>query len=94
LIEPRRTEYTSRMAVSDDNYVLDRQGNQVLIGLTIDETREFERLDDSIFVFSPLQPFSTDERRLRSRDQKRWLALYEKHQAALRPFLTATKTRH
>jgi hypothetical protein len=33
------------MALDDDNYVLDADGNRVLIGLTLDETREYERLD-------------------------------------------------
>jgi len=32
----------------DDNYILDGDGNRILIGLTLDETREFERLDELI----------------------------------------------
>jgi hypothetical protein len=31
------------MAGYDDNYVLDADGKRVLIGLTLDETIEFER---------------------------------------------------
>ena len=34
------------MAYDDDSYVLDADGNRMLIGLTLDETREFERLDE------------------------------------------------
>jgi hypothetical protein len=36
------------MACDDDSYVLDADGNRILIGLTLDETREFERLDELI----------------------------------------------
>ena len=34
------------MACDDDNYALDGDGNRILIGLTLGETREFERLDE------------------------------------------------
>ena len=33
-------------AYDDDNYILDGEGNRILIGLTVDETREFEHLDE------------------------------------------------
>ena len=32
----------------DDNYMLDVNGKRILIGLTLDETREFEQLDELI----------------------------------------------
>ena len=63
----------------DDNYVLDADGKRILIGLTLDETREFERLDEMI-LDSGYEP--TDERN--SRNERRWLVLYDKHDAAVR----------
>ena len=68
---------------NDANYVLDANGKRVIIGLTLDETREFERLDELILSLAP-EP--TDERR--SRNERRWLVLYDKHEAAVRSYLT------
>ena len=56
----------------DDNYILDGDGNRILIGLTIDETREFERLDELI---SDLSSAPTDDSR--SINERRWLVLYD-----------------
>ncbi len=67
----------------DDNYILDANGKRILIGLTIDETREFERLDESMRD-SGSEP--TDERN--SRNERRWLVLYDKHDAAVRLYLS------
>jgi hypothetical protein len=66
------------MACGDDSYVLDSDGNRILIGLTLDETREFERLDELI---SSLSSAPANERR--------WLELYDKHEAAVRIYLSA-----
>jgi hypothetical protein len=49
------------MAFDDDSYVLDADGNSVLVGLTIDETSEFECLDELISGLGPLSPLVTDE---------------------------------
>jgi hypothetical protein len=67
----------------DSNYILDANGKRILIGLTLDETREFERLDELIMS---LVPEPTDEPR--SRNQRRWLILYDKHDAAVCSYLT------
>jgi hypothetical protein len=67
----------------DDNYVLDADGKRILIGLTLDETREFERLDELI-LDSGSEP--TDERN--SRNERRWLVLYDKHDAAVRRYIS------
>jgi hypothetical protein len=66
----------------DENYILDADGKRILIGLTLDETREFERLDELIIS---LVPEPTDE--LRSRNERRWLVLYDKNDAAVRSYL-------
>jgi hypothetical protein len=40
----------------DDDYILDGDGNRILIGLTLDETREFERLDELISISVQRRP--------------------------------------
>jgi hypothetical protein len=72
------------MARGDDSYVLDSDGNRVLIGLTLDETREFECLDELI---SSLSSASTSDSR--SLNERRWLVLYDKHEAAVRIYLSS-----
>jgi hypothetical protein len=72
-----------RTMACDDNYILDSDGNRILIGLTIDETREFERLDELI---SDLTSARTDDGR--SISERRWLVLYDKHESAVRAYLS------
>ena len=67
----------------DDNYILDGDGNRILIGLTLDETREFERLDE---LMSNVSFVPTDDSR--SLNERRWLVLYDKHEAAVRIYLS------
>jgi len=71
------------MASEDDSYVLDAQGNRILIGLTLVETREFERLDELI-----LRPSVAATDADRSRNERRWLMLYDRHEAAVRIYLS------
>ena len=79
------------MACGDD-YILDGDGNRILIGLTLDETREFEGLDELISTLNSVSPVPTNDVRLVN--ERRWLVLYEKHEAALRAFSTTPKTKH
>jgi hypothetical protein len=71
------------MAYDDDNYLLDADGNRILIGLTLAETGEFERLDELI---SDLSSAPTDDSR--SINERRWLVLYDKHEAAVQAYLS------
>jgi hypothetical protein len=71
------------MASDDDNYVLDGDGNRILIGLALDETLEFERLDE---LMSNLSFVPTDDSC--SLNERRWLVLYDKHEAAVRLYLS------
>jgi hypothetical protein len=71
------------MVSEDDGYILDADGNRILIGLTLDETREFERLDELILNLSSAV---TDDKR--SRNERRWLMLHDRHEAALRIYLS------
>jgi hypothetical protein len=76
------------MAGDDDNYILDADGNRVLVGLSLDETLEFVRLEEAI-LDSPSDEF--DEKRLR--DERRWLVLHDKHDAALRNYISTENAR-
>jgi len=66
-------------------YFVDATGRRVLIGLTSEETFEFERLDSKL-VLDP----EDGQAELRGRDiwhaagEQRWLELYEKHEGAWR----------
>jgi hypothetical protein len=73
---------------SDDNYILDNKGSRVLIGLTLDETREFECLDELI---STIGTAPTDDSL--SINERRWLVLYDKHEAAVREYLSIENAR-
>jgi len=75
------------MACEDDNYGLDASGNRILVGLTQDETQEFESLDETIS--NSVSPAPTNDVRLVN--ERRWLVLYEKHETALRLTFKAPK---
>ena len=79
------------MIDDDENFMLDADGNRVLIGLTVEETLEFDRLERHINKTGPFPHISRDEW-LRS-EEKRWLELWDQHQAAMLEFLR-TRTRH
>jgi hypothetical protein len=80
------------MMDDDDDFVLDAAGNRVLIGLSQEETIEFELLGDSIAANGPLPHISRDE--WHRPEEKRWLALWDRHEAAKAPFRRTSKTRH
>jgi hypothetical protein len=81
----RSDEYSPRRYFSDKN------GQRVLIGLTIEETSEFETLDSLSasddsggHVASHASGIAT------TTPQERWLELYAKHDAAWRAWLVET----
>jgi hypothetical protein len=76
----------------DDSYQLDACGNRVLLGLSVDETDEFLRLDCAIG--HGRSPPTIDSDQWARAEDRRWLELYEKHHAARLPFLNASRTRH
>ena len=75
------------MAGYDDNYVLDADGKRVLIGLTLAETIEFERLDEAIL------DSVSEEDDGRARNQRRWLVLHDKHDSAVLHYLSTENAR-
>jgi hypothetical protein len=79
------------MIDDDDSFAIDAGGKRVLIGLTAEETREFMRLD-GIIGGGPPAGFSRES--WNGPDDRRWLELYDKHEAARRPFLQTSKTMH
>jgi hypothetical protein len=62
------------------HYILDRMGRRVLVGLSFDETTEFERLDVSLP--HDRKPFSNSAIVPLEPAEIRWLELYRKHRAA------------
>jgi hypothetical protein len=67
----------------DDDYILDGEGNRILIGLTVDETREFERLDE-LMSYANFVPADDSQ----SLNERRWLVLYDRHQASARDYIS------
>jgi hypothetical protein len=77
---------------SPRRYFVDQNGHRVLIGLTIEETFEFETLDNT----TPLDEgaghqVAWDENGIpTSKREKRWLELYRKHDNAWRLWMVET----
>ncbi|MBW7961840.1 hypothetical protein [Bradyrhizobium sp. BR 10261] len=65
-------------------YFVDAQGHRVLIGLSSDETAEFEALDLSP-VTSDISDGGAGE------NEVRWLELYLKHEGAWRTWITQSR---
>ena len=75
-------------------YFIDAQGHRVLIGLSSDETAEFEVLDLSP-VESDVLP-ATGDVSVGAVDENevRWLELHRKHEGAWRTWITQSRTEH
>ena len=69
--------------IDDSEYEIDSAGNRVLIGLSLEETTEYLRLGEIVTTQT-----SDEDNALR------WLELYEKHFAALRPFCYVGTIKH
>jgi hypothetical protein len=69
-------------------YFADREGRRVIIGLTIDETFEFETLDNLPPRDANSNHVAFEEKGILSiARSKRWLDLYGKHETAWRQWL-------
>lgn len=79
-----------RSQAAPRRYFVDAVGQRVLIGLTIEETREFEGLDRA--QSEPQHcPSETGEAAATSGPgERRWLMLYEKHERAWRSWVVHT----
>lgn len=71
-------------AMIDDEfkYVLDENGDRVLVGLTASETAEFERLNLLRCSEDNELPYILSDRELQASREQRWLELFEKHELA------------
>ena len=72
-------------------YFVDESGRRVLIGLSIDETFEFETLDDLPALDEGGKRAAPDENgTLTTARERRWLELYGKHDRAWRQWMIET----
>ncbi|SFP80844.1 hypothetical protein SAMN05216330_110189 [Bradyrhizobium sp. Ghvi] len=72
-------------------YFVDAQGRRVLIGLSSDETAEFEALDLSS-IEGDVTPATSDiGQGLAGENEVRWLELYRKHEGAWRTWITQSR---
>ena len=76
---------------SPRRYFVDKNGRRVLIGLTIEETLEFERLDSLPALDDSGNHVAWDENGVPVTTwEKRWLELYGKHDQAWRQWMVET----
>lgn len=89
-MSPDTSELTRFMIRPDHprRYILNADGDHVLVGLTIVETRELEGLEALTLADEPAaapnSPFKDRERR--------WAELYEKHGQAWRAWITKIRS--
>ena len=73
---------------SPRRYFVDKNGRRVLIGLTIEETLEFETLDNLPALDESGNHVAWDENGVPTTTrEKRWLVLYNKHDKAWREWM-------
>jgi hypothetical protein len=68
-------------------YFVDAVGRRVLIGLTIEETQEFEGLDRAQAEQQGVSLVGKVALASSGRGEQRWLVLYEKHESAWRSWM-------
>lgn len=84
---------TGLMNNAPRRYFVDAVGRRVLIGLTPEETFEFERLDSKQALDQEGMQAAADDRRSWSgMGEQRWLELYEKHEGAWRAWMAQSRT--
>jgi hypothetical protein len=73
-------------------YFVDAQGHRVLIGLSLDETAEFEALDvsshETVQIIAKIDP----REGAGAPDDVRWCELYSKHDGAWRAWIAQSRT--
>ncbi|OAF15473.1 hypothetical protein AYJ54_39545 [Bradyrhizobium centrolobii] len=73
-------------------YFVDAVGRRVLIGLTLEETFEFERLDSESSTGQLGRPAARDGDTLwQAAGEQRWLELYEKHEGAWKAWMAQSR---
>jgi hypothetical protein len=75
-------------------YILDSAGRRVLVGLTIEETIEFERLDSPAAYRPRVGYLARDGQAVTPRaPEQRWLELYAKHEQAWSEWMAESRAR-
>lgn len=82
---------TDRSTDSPRRYFVDTDGRRVLVGLTIEETFEFEMLESLLRLHDGNVLW--DESEFSGTRQQRWRELYAKHEYAWSDWLAASRTR-
>ncbi|MFB9268825.1 hypothetical protein ACFFWD_37900 [Bradyrhizobium erythrophlei] len=77
---------------SPRRYFIDDDGRRVLIGLTFEETFEFERLDHQSGLQDAGHVLWDASGRPASKPAQRWLELYRKHDRAWGQWMAASRT--
>jgi hypothetical protein len=77
------------MIFGESNYAVDDQGNRILLGLTVEETREFLELTDAFASARTGQPLW--DVGWTKPEEMRWLELMGKHTTELSKMLLAPK---
>lgn len=72
-------------------YFVDGQGRRVLIGLSLEETAEFEALDLAPTQTMQIVAVSGTGKRAAAVDDVRWLELYSKHEGAWRVWIARSQ---
>jgi hypothetical protein len=76
---------------SPRRYFVDKEGRRVLIGLSLEETTEFETLDSLPALDESGNHVAWDENGVATTTrEKRWLELYSKHDEAWRQWMAET----
>ncbi|AWL99634.1 hypothetical protein [Bradyrhizobium amphicarpaeae] len=73
-------------------YFVDGQGHRVLIGLSLEETAEFEALDVAETETPQVVTETGMGQRAAAVDDVRWLELYSKHEGAWRVWIARSQT--
>ncbi|MBR0737634.1 hypothetical protein JQ581_11920 [Bradyrhizobium liaoningense] len=72
-------------------YFVDAQGHRVLIGLSLQETAEFETLDPSSKEMVQIGAGIRENEGIAGPDEIRWLELYSKHEGAWRAWIAQSQ---
>lgn len=72
-------------------YFVDAQGHRVLIGLSLQETAEFETLDPSSKEMVQIGAGIGENEGIAGPDEIRWLELYSKHEGAWRAWIAQSQ---
>jgi hypothetical protein len=83
---------TSLVNIAPRRYFVDAVGRRVLIGLTLEETFEFERLDSEQASAQEGRQIAPDGRgSWPVAGEQRWLELYEKHEGAWKVWMAQSR---